>query len=160
MTSPWRTHLGLVCRVLLIATLTLSGAAKLLGWEGPLLLFARAGLGVSVAKGFGVAQVLAAGLMVWDRTARGGAVLALVLLGAGVALLIAASALGDLPLALALTLVAVFAVVEPAIGRPARSSAAPDDPRRELEGVRGEQLLDTRDVEIPLRHERRSSPEA
>ncbi|MEY3211244.1 MAG: hypothetical protein RIT28_1725 [Pseudomonadota bacterium] len=159
MNGPLRTHLGLLCRVVLIATLTLSGVTKLLGWEGPLLLFARAGLGVSVAKGFGVAQLLAASLLAWDRAARPGALLAFGLFGAGVALLIAADARGDLPLAVALTLGALFSVVEPAVGRPPRSGVEPEDPRRGLEGLNVEQVIPAQDVEIPLRHERGGSSE-
>jgi membrane protein implicated in regulation of membrane protease activity len=159
MTSAWRAHLGLIFRIMLIATLTLSGVVKLLGWEAPLLLFVRAGLGVSAAKGFGVAQVLAAALLAWDRAARPGAILAFLLFGAGVAVLIAAGALADLPLAVALTLVALFSVVEPAVQRPARSGSTASDPRQGLEGQRGEQVVDMRDAEIPLRHERRGSSE-
>ena len=68
-------------------------------------------------------------------------------------------ALADLPLAVALTLVALFSVVEPAVQRPARSGSTASDPRQGLEGQRGEQVVDMRDAEIPLRHERRGSSE-
>lgn len=159
MTSAWRSHLGLLCRVVLIATLTLSGVTKLLGWESPLLLFARAGLGVGVAKGFGVVQVLVAGLMAWDRAARPAALVAVALFGAGVAIVVAAGATGDVPLTIALTLVALLVVIEPALGRPPRQAPSAVDPQLVMRALNGEQRVELSEGDIPLRHERGPSSE-
>lgn len=141
----------LLNRLALTAVCVLSGCAKLARWPGQVALFTGVGLRGEAAMLFGAVQLAAALALARDRSAKVGAMLALVTAILGSALLWMGGGGWGFAASLLVVASAVAAVVDPATERGERTARAAVSPEELLAGVDGELEVDTDALDLRVR---------